>query len=128
MLFSKWEPNYYYRPISYRSYYPRQVKPEVLKVNDPQTQETLNLLRQQGQKVQNLGGLARGIRFDDIEVGRRHYDSNKERVVDEFFIHQWKPTNDRAKEHPVGTHAVFKTFPEFLAKLKEILEERKKKY
>lgn len=128
MLFTRWDSAYYSRPISYRSYYPRQVKPEILKINDTQTQEVLKLLKQQGLQVQDLGGLGRGIRFDDIEVGRRVYNHNSERASDEFFIHQWKPTNDRAKEHPVGTNLVFKNFSDFLKKLREVIEERKKKY
>jgi hypothetical protein len=63
MLLNKWEPYYYSRPISYRSYYPRQQKPEILKVNDKESQEVVNFLKQKGVTVNDLGGLGRGIRF-----------------------------------------------------------------
>lgn len=128
MLFNRWDSYYYSRPISYRSYYSRVSKPEILKLNDLETQETRNLLKQLNVEYTDLGGLARGIRFLDLEVGRRHYNHNGYRFSDEFFIHQWKPTNDLAKEHPTGTHLIFRDFKDFLAKLREIVEETRKKY
>lgn len=74
MYFNRWDSFYYSRPISYRSYYPRQQKLELLKQNDSQTQEVLTLLRsQEGGNLQDLGGLGRGIRFNDLEVGRRNF-------------------------------------------------------
>ncbi len=128
MFFNKFDSYYYSRPISYRSYNTRISKPEILKVEDPETVQVLNYLRQQNVDVSDLGGLARGIRFFDIEVGKRHYNHNNYNVSDEYYIHQWKETNDLSKEHPTGTHLVFKTFPEFLNKLGQVLEDRRKKY
>lgn len=128
MFFNKFDSYYYSRPVSYRSYNPRLVKPEILKINDTQSQDVLNFLKSQNIEVTDLGGLARGIRFFDLEVGRRRYNHNNYNVSDEFYIHQWKDTNDLAKEHPTGTHLVFKSFPEFMTKLQQVLEERRKKY
>ncbi len=77
MLLNKWDSYYYSRPVSYRSYYPRQQKPEVLKTQDNESQEVLRFLSQQKDlKINDLGGLGRGIRFDDLEVGRRVYGWN----------------------------------------------------
>lgn len=118
---------YWRRPISYRSYNPRVSRPEILKVQDQETNQVVNFLKQQNIDATNLGGLARGVRFWDLEVGRRHYNYHNYLVADEYFIHQWKETNDLAKEHPTGTHLVFKSFPEFFAKLKEVVGERGKK-
>lgn len=128
MFFNKFDSYYYSRPVSYRSYNPRLVKPEILKINDPQSQEVLNFLKSQNIEVTDLGGLARGLRFFDIEVGRRVYNHNNYNVSDEYYIHQWKETNDLSNHHPTGVHLVFKTFPEFMTKLQQILEERRKKY
>lgn len=128
MFFNKFDSYYYSRPVSYRSYNPRLVKPEILKINDPQSQEVLNFLKSQNIETTDLGGLARGIRFFDLEVGRRQYNHNNYNVPTEFYIHQWKDTNNLAKEHPTGTHLVFKTFPEFMTKLQQVLEDRRKKY
>ena len=63
---NRFDSYYYSRPISYRSYYPRQVKEEVLTINDNETNQVLDLLRRKQQEVNNLGGLARGIRFGDL--------------------------------------------------------------
>ena len=97
MFFNKFDSYYYSRPISYRSYYPRLQKPEILQINDPHSQEVLNFLKQQNIEVTDLGGLARGIRFFDIEVGKRQYNHNNYNVSDEYYIHQWKETNDLTK-------------------------------
>jgi hypothetical protein len=75
-----------------------------------------------------LGGLARGIRFLDFEVGRRHYNHNSYNVSDEYYIHQTKDTNDLSSYHSTGTHLVFKIYAEFLTKLRQVIEERRKKY
>ncbi len=128
MFFNKFDSYYYSRPISYRSYYPKLTRPEILKIQDPQSQEVLNFLNQQKLEVTDLGGLARGIRFDDIEVGRRVFNHNNYNVSDEYYIHQWKETNDLGKEHPTGTHLVFKSYPEFLSKLSEVVADKRKKY
>lgn len=128
MFFNKFDSYYYSRPISYRSYYPRIAKPEILPINDPQSQEVLSFLQQQNIEAKNLGGLARGIRFWDYELGRRRYNHNNFNVADEYFIHQWKETNDLSKEHPTGAHLVFKSWPEFMTKLRQVIDERKKKY
>ncbi len=111
MLYGKFDSYYYSRPVSYRSYNPRIKSEELLTIKDPQSTEVLNFLRGQKLDVTDLGGLARGIRFDDLEVGRRHYNHNNYHASDEYFIHQWKKTNDLGKEHATGTHLVFKSYP-----------------
>lgn len=104
------------------------MKPEILKTKDVEAEQVVNYLRQQKIDATNLGGLDRGVRFLDLEVGRRHYNHHNYLVDDEYYIHQWKPTNDLAKEHPTGTHLVFKSFPQFFAKLQQVVAERSKKW
>ena len=97
MFASSWSTKSYLRPIAYTSYHPRQQKVEVLSSQEPETIEVTNFLAQKGIKFTNLGGISRGIRFGDLEVGKRHFNHNGHNLSDEYFIHQWKPTNDRAK-------------------------------
>ena len=108
----------------------RQVKEEVLTLSDNETNEVLGLLKGRNLEVNNLGGLARGIRFGDLEVGRRTYNHNSRLYYAdaEYYIHQWKKTNDLSKEHPQGTHIVTKSYPEFLKKLQHVLENQEKRY
>lgn len=122
MFASSWNTWNYSRPIAYRSYYPRVQKTEVIKYSDTETEQVLAFLSQQGIQFNNLGGLSRGIRFSDFEIGKRHYTHNAYNLPDEYYIHQWKPTNDRTKEHPVGTHHVFKNFDDFVKKLRSVIE------
>lgn len=128
MLFNKFDSYYYSRPIAYRSYNPKLTRPEILKFDDSQTTEVLNFLRQNNIEVTNLGGLNRGLRFFDLEVGKRVYNHNNYNVGDEYYIHQWKDTNDLTSYHATGTHLVFKSFPEFMNKLAQVVAERNKKY
>lgn len=85
-------------------------------------------MKSQNIQANNRGGLGRGIRFLDVEVGRRRYNYNGYGVSDEYYIHQWKETNDIPKEHPTGTHGVYKNFGDFFAQLKSLIAERNKKY
>lgn len=117
MFFNRLDSYYYSRPIAYRSYYPKVAKTEILHIDDSETKEVLNYLRNQGLEVDNRGSLHRGLLFKDIEVGKRQYNHNNYRVSDEYYIHQQKPTNDLATWHPTGTHLVFRSFPEFMKKL-----------
>lgn len=71
--------------------------------------------------------MERGIRFDDIEIGKRTYNYNGYRMPDEYYIYQWKPTNDLPKEHPTGAGKVHKNYNEFLEELKKIIKERSRK-
>jgi hypothetical protein len=75
MFFNKLDSYYYSRPVSYRSYYQKS-RPEILKFNDPESQDVLAFLKQQNIQANDLGGLARGIRFDDFELGKRTYNHN----------------------------------------------------
>jgi len=90
----------------------------------------LDLLRNSKQEVTNLGGLARGLRFGDIEVGRRIFNHNSGLYYanTDYYIHQWKTTNDLTREHPQGSHFVSKSFPEFLNRLKLVIEDQNKRY
>ncbi len=113
---------------TYGSYNPIFNGPKIIKFNDPQSQEVLNYLRQQNYQPTDLGGLVRGIKFENIEVGKGIYNQNNYKVSDEYYIHQWKETNDLTKEHPTGTHLVFKSYPEFFTKLRQVAEEKRKKW
>lgn len=84
-------------------------------------------MRERNIEATDLGGLARGIRFSDFQVGKRHYNHNNYNVKDEYYIHQWKKTNDLNKEHSTGTHLVYKNYLEFIAKLIPILDAHKGK-
>lgn len=66
MFFNRFDSYYYSRPVSYRSYNTRLTKPEILNIKDPETEQILEFFRQNNHAVDNLGGLARGIRFGDL--------------------------------------------------------------
>ena len=66
MFLNKFDSYYYSRPVSYRSYNTRISKPEILSIKDTETEQILEFFRQYNQTVDNLGGLARGIRFGDL--------------------------------------------------------------
>lgn len=66
MFLNKFDSYYYSRPVSYRSYNTRISKPEILTIKDTETEQILEFFRQNNQAVDNLGGLARGIRFGDL--------------------------------------------------------------
>ena len=63
MSYTPFDGYYYSRPVAYRSYYPRIGKEQILKENDTDTQQVLQLLQKNGVQFNNLGGLSRGIRF-----------------------------------------------------------------
>ena len=117
--FGKFDSPYYSRPVSYRSYNPRIQKKEILNITDPESEKVLDFFRRNNVTVDNLGGLARGIRFGDLEVGKRVYNHNGGMYYadTDYFIHQWKDTNDLTKEHPQGTHFTTKNFDDLLKKL-----------
>lgn len=130
MFFNRFDSYYYSRPISYRSYNPRITKQEVLTIADPDTDKVLDFFRRNNVTVDNLGGLSRGIRFGDLEVGKRVYNHNGRLYYadTEYFIHQWKQTNDLTKEHPTGTHYTTKDIAQLLGKLEAILGDQRKTY
>lgn len=66
MYFNRFDSYYYSRPISYRSYNTRLAKPDILNIQDSETEQILDFFRKNNQTVDNLGGLARGIRFGDL--------------------------------------------------------------
>ena len=76
MFYTTWNTTNYSRPIAYRSYYPRVHKKEVISSIEPETNEVIALLQNCGIKYDNLGGLSRGVRFEDFEVGKRHFNFN----------------------------------------------------
>jgi hypothetical protein len=66
MFYGKFDSYYYSRPVSYKSYYPRIDKKEILKVSDKDGDEVKNFLIRNGYQITDLGGLDRGIRFGDV--------------------------------------------------------------
>ena len=130
MLWTRQDSYYYSRPVSYRSYNPRLTKKEILNIQDPDTDKVLNFFARNNVTVDNLGGLSRGIRFGDIEVGKRVFNHNSSMYYAEpdYYIHQWKETNDLSKEHPTGRHYVTKNIDELLKKLGQVLEDQRRKY
>lgn len=115
------------RPVSYHSYNPRVTKPYILNQTDPETEETRVLLARFNIKLGPLDHLARNIRFEDIEIGKRRFDHNSPGHTAEWYIHQWKKTNDLSDEHPTGTHQVYHSFKEFLKGLESVVVERQKR-
>ncbi len=65
MYYTPFDGYYYSRPVAYRSYYPRLTKQEILQQNDADTQQVIGILQKNGIQFNNLGGLSRGIKFDD---------------------------------------------------------------
>ena len=108
MFYNRFDSYYYSRPVSYRSYNTRIQKPEILRIDESDTKEVLNFLNSRNMKCDNLGGLSRGIRFDDYEVGKRVF--NHHATEPEYFIRQWKQTNDLGPWHATGTHKVYHDF------------------
>ena len=66
MFLNRLDSYYYSRPVSYRSYNTRLAKPEILNIKDSETEQVLEFFRANKLAVDNLGGLARGIRFGDL--------------------------------------------------------------
>lgn len=50
----------------------------MLKENDPDTKEVIALLQKNNVQFTNLGGLSRGIRFGDWELGKRVYNHHND--------------------------------------------------
>lgn len=125
-MFSRFDSYYYSRPVSYRSYNAKISRPDVLTINDQETNELLDFFRRNNVEVENFGGLARGIRFGDLLVERRVFNHNSSAyyATTDYVIRQWKPTNDLGNLHPTGTHIVVKTFPELIAKLQKVLHDQ----
>ena len=96
MFYSKFDSYYYSRPVSYASYNPRLLKKPILDIKDSESQEVMNFFRRNSINAEDLGGLDRGIRFDDLEVGRRVFNHNGGLYYadSEYFIRQWKETNN----------------------------------
>jgi hypothetical protein len=82
------------RPISYHSYNSRVSKPYILNPVDNETEQVRQLLSRFNIQLNSLDQLARNIRFEDIEIGKRRFDHNSPHHNTEWYIHQWKKTND----------------------------------
>ena len=128
MFYNKFDSYYYSRPVAYKSYNTRIEKPEILKYNDAQADQVKAFLKSNGYDVTDLGGLARGIRFGDVEVGRRNFNHHANNVADEFYIRQWKETNDLGPWHPVGRHYVITSFEKLMKELEKVVVDQKKRY
>ena len=82
----------------------------------------IRLLSQNGQEYENYGGLSRGIKIGDVIVGKRTYNHHASQFSTEYYIHQWKNTNDLTKEHPVGTHLQTTDYKKFLDTLAKTIK------
>lgn len=111
---------YYSRPVSYRSYYARVQKPFVLTDHlDPQSDAVKATLQRFRQEFNPKETLARGIHWGDYVFGKRRF--NHHSYETEWFIHQWKPTNDLQEEHPTGTRQIYHTFEEFARDVEKLV-------
>lgn len=110
----------YSRPVSYRSYNGRAFKPFILTDHlDRETDVVRGILTKNRQPVNDKEVLARGIHWGDFVFGKRHFDHNSKAT--EWYIHQWKPTNDLQAEHPTGVREVYHTFDEFARDVERIV-------
>lgn len=111
---------YYSRPVSYRSYYPRVQKPFVLKDHlDREDDVIRSILGKFRQTIDQKDSLARGVHWNDFVFGKRHFNHNS--VETEWYIHQWKPTNDLQAEHPTGSRQIYHNFEEFAAAVEKLV-------
>ena len=127
--YTPFDSYFYSRPISYHSYRGRIQKPDVLArvFATDHLDKIKNLLKRFGFTWNETDSLSRNLRFDDIEIGRRRWDHYHTQDHEaEWYIHQWKPTNDLTVEHPTGTHEVFPSFDALLQELERILAEKKR--
>ncbi len=84
-------------------------------------------MQKNGVEVTNLGGLSRGIRFGDWEMGKRVFNHHNDYAAPEYYLHQWKPTNDCCN-HPTGSHYVSKNYAGFLKQLQNVINLERKTY
>jgi hypothetical protein len=111
---------YYSRPVSYRSYYPRVQKPFVLSDHlDRENDVIKGILSKFRQEFEPKDTLARGIHWNDFVFGKRHFNHNSYET--EWFVHQWKPTNDLQEEHPTGTRQIYHKFEDFAAAVEKLV-------
>jgi hypothetical protein len=112
-MFGRFDSYYYSRPVSYKSYNSRVAREEILQTTDTETNDLINFFRSNNVQFENLGGLARGIRFGDLVVERRVFNHNSTAysASTDYVIKQWKSTNDLSGYHPTGTNIVVKSFP-----------------
>ncbi len=102
----------YSRPVSYRSYTPRVWKPYILTDHlDKESDEIKGILQRNRQGFDEKETLARGITWNGYLFGKRRFNHNS--ADSEYYIHQWKPTNDLSAEHPTGTRAIYHNFGDF---------------
>jgi hypothetical protein len=110
----------YSRPTSYRSYNARIFKPYILTDHLDQESEAIKaLLTQNRQVFLPTEGLARGIHWNGYEFGKRKFNHNSHET--EYYIHQWKSTNDLGKEHPTGTRQLFHDFKSFSKEVERLI-------
>ncbi len=127
--YTPFDSYFYSRPISYHSYRGRIQKPDVLAKTfaSGHLDKVKALLRKNNITWTENDSLSRNLRFDDIEVGTRRFDHYHTQDHEaEWYIHQWKSTNDLSVEHPTGTHQVYKTFDAFAQDLERIIVEKQK--
>jgi hypothetical protein len=119
-MYSIFDGYYYSRPVSYRSYYPRVQKPFILTDQlDKETDIIKSILTKNKQEFNPSEVLSRGIHWSDYVFGKRHFDHNSHET--EWYIYEWKPTNDLQAEHPTGTRQTFHSFEEFARDVEKII-------
>ena len=104
--YNRFDSYYYSRPVSYicesRS---GLVKPNYLQKDDPQSKQVLDLLAKYGMRdVQDLGGLDYGIKFADVELGRKNFNFNTQLYYSgaEYHLYQHKRGEHLNIYHPVS--------------------------
>jgi hypothetical protein len=110
----------YSRPVAYKSYYTRESKPYILNDNfDKETEMIKDLLAKNRQSFDPKEGLTRGLHWNGYKLGKRRFDHNSHET--EYFIHQWKATNDLTLEHPTGTRQVYHNFGDFFRAVEKLV-------
>jgi hypothetical protein len=119
-MYSIFDGYYYSRPVSYRSYYPRVQKPFILTDHlDKESDAIRNILARNKQEFNQTDSLARGIHWTDYVFGKRHFNHHSHET--EWYIHEWKSTNDLQAEHPTGTARIYHNFEEFARDVEKLV-------
>lgn len=110
----------YSRPVAYKSYNTRVSKPYILNDSfDKETEMAKDFLAQNKQSYDDREGLARGLHWNGYLLGKRKFNHNSDET--EYYIQQWKSTNDLSKEHPTGNRQAYRNFDDFFKVIQKLV-------
>lgn len=110
----------YSRPVAYKSYNARVSKPYILNDSfDKETDIIREMLTKNRQSFDPREGLTRGLHWNGYLFGKRQFNHNSTET--EYYIHQWKNTNDLSNEHPTGSRQIFHNFDDFYRNVEKLV-------